>query len=138
MDLEEVCFIFSKFIVIKHVFRDKIDQINEYAADELKQFNDIISSLKPQHANCLDLFVKRFDQFNGRIERMAREAKLKMTQMAQEFDVDMVKLRIQSVYRAIEQNIDDKTKPIDRLRQALQAVKLINLNEVCILLICQC
>lgn len=61
---------------------------------------------------------------------MVNESKLDAAQLKADFDVDSVKLKIQSIYRAAEQNTTEQVKPMERLRQMLTSVKISTLFEV--------
>jgi hypothetical protein len=73
--------------------------------------------------NCQQKFVER-------IRRMVSESKLETSQTKADFDVDNVKLKIQSIYHAAEQNTSDQLKPMERLRQTLTGIKMSTLFEV--------
>jgi hypothetical protein len=61
---------------------------------------------------------------------MANDSKLDASQAKADFDVDSVKLKIQSIYRAAEQNTNEQLKPMDRLRQMLTSIQMSALFEV--------
>jgi hypothetical protein len=61
---------------------------------------------------------------------MANESEIGLVHSPNEFDVDSVKLKIQTLYNSIEQNVDETVKPMERLRQVLMKLSSANLIEV--------
>jgi hypothetical protein len=112
-------------------FRDSIDQLSAFVANELKQFEEVVNRLKFEAEHCLSLFLKRYEQFRKRIMQMASETELNGSRSVNDFDIESLKLKIQSVYRIVEKNNSDKIDPMKRLRQTLQDIEAANLVEVC-------
>jgi hypothetical protein len=125
------------FLVID-IFRQKIESICEFASNELDQFSTLCNTLGAALPNCTSPFMNCQQKFAERIRRMVSDSKIEAPQTKADFDVDSVKLKIQSIYHAAEQNTSDQLKPMERLRQTLTSIKMSTLFEVKLAVVRSC
>ncbi|KAI6182875.1 Midasin [Aphelenchoides bicaudatus] len=110
--------------------KKSIDEVFEFSTGELIEFSNLCATFKTLLPTCTTPFLNCQQKFVEHFNQIIIGAKLDSAQPNVDFDLDSVKLKIQSVYHAVEQNSNEDAKPLECLRKMLTSVKMASLIEI--------